>query len=80
MMVGKTKTDRKLLRALEQAGGQVSSKFQLIVDADVNYRKASDRLRLLERKGFIQIKLARPGQSQPVTLLTSAVQPKPQGG
>lgn len=81
MVPGTTKTDRKLLQALAEAGGTYPSKFKLIMDADVNYMLASDRMRLLARKGLIKIKITRPGHPHQVTLVTRMV-PKlpPEGG
>jgi hypothetical protein len=61
--------DLKLLKALEEAGGEMPSKFKLINEAEVNYRSATARINYLQKKGFIQIKVDRPGCAHQVTLI-----------
>jgi predicted transcriptional regulator len=66
------KTDRKLLQTLSRApGNQYPSKSRLIIDAEVNYRLASRRIKLLVKKGLIRIriKVDRPGYAHQVTLI-----------
>lgn len=71
-MSNMTPPQNKLVTAIDEAGGEITSLFRLAMDADMYYPTAYDALRELERRGMVKISQdkTRPGQPLVIRLVS----------